>query len=299
MSTVHVPPVAGTAVVPQLSAVTVKFVVSERVGAPHPVAFAPPELVRVNVWVAEFVATGIPAKSKESGVHASDGATPVTVIIFAVVETVPPFVQVRESVAVWAPVDAGFARMLARQLPDATRLFVPQEFATSVKFVVSERAGTAQPVASVFPELEKVKSWVAVLAFVATDPNANVSGATARTIFVPFSLRWEVAVWLSPEVDVHVTERFAWRTPVVDGVPATPSVQEAPLAKVPQFDETRWKFSASLRTGAVHVTEPPDWPATSSFVIVSVEVAEVVWAGRSPKSSAVWSIVNVEKPTAE
>jgi hypothetical protein len=57
MRTVQVALPPASVFVPQLSVAIVKFVVSVRVGAAHPVAVAVPEFVRVNVWSEEVEPT--------------------------------------------------------------------------------------------------------------------------------------------------------------------------------------------------------------------------------------------------
>jgi hypothetical protein len=74
------------------------------------------------------------------------------------VEAVPPNVHVRERVAVFAPMAAGFARTKTVQVVELpARSAVPQLSVRIVKFVESEIEGAEQPVAEAEPELVSVK----------------------------------------------------------------------------------------------------------------------------------------------
>jgi hypothetical protein len=149
--------------VPQVSLERVKFVESSIVGAEHPVAVAPPEFVNVNAWFVEAPPTETFPKSWVSGVHARTGSTPVTRIWFAVVEAVPPKVQVRERVAVRAAAEVGCALMTTVQVVELpAKVFVPQlsvVISNSVGFV-PPRDGAEHPVAVAVPELVRVNVWV-------------------------------------------------------------------------------------------------------------------------------------------
>ena len=78
-------------------------------------------------------------------------------IWLAVVVAVPPKVQVLESVAVFMPVLAGFARTTVSQLAAVAKSLTPQVFDTTVKSVVLLMVGAEQPVAVASPELVRVK----------------------------------------------------------------------------------------------------------------------------------------------
>ena len=102
-------------------------------------------------------------------------------IWFVVVVAVPPNVQVRDRVAVFAPAVVGFALTLIVQvalLP--ARSEGPQVSLESVKFVESEIVGAEHPVAEAPPEFVSVN-----VVFVELDPtwmlpNAGVSGVQAK-----------------------------------------------------------------------------------------------------------------------
>jgi hypothetical protein len=75
---------------------------------------------------------------------------------------VPPKVQVRERVAVFAPVEAGFPRTITVQVALApARLPVEQLSVVIVKFVVSLMVGAEHPVAVAVPAFVSVKVSVA------------------------------------------------------------------------------------------------------------------------------------------
>jgi hypothetical protein len=78
--TVQVPPPLASPLVPQVSAVIVKFVASEIVGAVQPFDAEVPEFVRVKTWVPEFDPTFTSPKSWVRGLQASTGSTPFTTI---------------------------------------------------------------------------------------------------------------------------------------------------------------------------------------------------------------------------
>jgi hypothetical protein len=156
-SIVHVAPEPARSLVPQPSLESVKFVESEIVGAEQPVAEAVPEFVSVNVWFEELDPTFTLPKFFVRGVQARDACTPVTVIWFVVVVAVPPNVQVRDRVAVFAPAVVGFAfTSIVQVVPEPARSLVPQPSEESVKFVESEMVGAEQPVAEALPEFVSV-----------------------------------------------------------------------------------------------------------------------------------------------
>jgi hypothetical protein len=175
--------------VPQPSEESVKFVESEIVGAEQPVAEAPPEFVRVKVVFVELDPTLMFPNACVSGVQAKEGSTPVTVIWFVVVVAVPPNVQVRDRVAVFAPLVVGFAFTSIVQVAlDPAKSAVPQPSEESVKFVESEIVGAEHPVAEAPPEFVSVN-----VVFVELDPTlmfpyACVSGLQARDACTPVTV---------------------------------------------------------------------------------------------------------------
>ncbi len=171
--TVQVVPDPARSAVPQVSAVTVKFVASVMVGVEHPVADAAPEFVSVKTWVPEFDPTLMLPKFFVNGVHAREAAVPVTVIWFVVVEAAPPKVQVLERVVDLAPTVVGFPWTVTVQVPlVAARSAVPQVSAAIVKFVASVMDGAEHPVADAPPVFDKVKIWVAEFDPMFTPPKA-------------------------------------------------------------------------------------------------------------------------------
>jgi hypothetical protein len=98
-----------------------------------------------------------------------------------VVVAVPPKVHVRERVAVFVPVAAGFAFTSIVQVADPpARSLVPQPSLESVKFVESEMVGAEQPVAEAVPEFVSVNVWFEELDPTLIFPNACVSGVQAK-----------------------------------------------------------------------------------------------------------------------
>jgi hypothetical protein len=142
----------------QLSVVIVKWVVLEIVGAEHPVAVAVPAFVSVKVSVAEFDPTFTEPKSWVMGDQAKLGASAFVVIPFAVVVGVPPTVQVRDRVVVFAPALWGIARTVTVHVPAAATFEVPHVSETISKSVEFEIAGAEQPVAVLLPKFSRVKT---------------------------------------------------------------------------------------------------------------------------------------------
>jgi hypothetical protein len=267
----------------QLSVVIEKFVVSLIVGAEHPVAVAVPAFVSVKVSVAEFDPTFTLPKSWVRGVHAKEGKIPVTVIWFAVVDAVPPNVQVRERVAVFAPVEVGLPRTITVQVALApARLPVEQLSVVIVKCVVSLIVGAEQPVAVAVPEFVSVKVSVAEFDPTFTFPKSWVSGVQARVGAIPVTVIWFAVVDAVPP-KVQVRERVAVFAPVEVGFPRTITVQVA-LAParlfVLQLSVVIVKCVVSLIVGAEH----PVAVAVPEFVSVKVSVAEFDPTFTFPKS---------------
>jgi formaldehyde-activating enzyme involved in methanogenesis len=186
---VQVAPEPASVLVPQVSVESVKSVELSMVGAEHPVAVAVPEFVKVKVWVADEDPTFTLPNAFVSGDQARLGAIPVTVIWFVVVVEVPPKVQVRESVAVFAPVEAGEpATLIVQVAPEPASVLVPQVSVESVKSVELSMVGAEHPVAVAVPEFVNVKVWVADEEPTFTLPKAFVRGDQARTGAVPVTV---------------------------------------------------------------------------------------------------------------
>jgi hypothetical protein len=267
----------------QLSVVIVKWVVSEIVGAEHPVAVAVPAFVSVKVSVAEFDPTFTLPQSWVRGVQAKEGARPVTVIWFAVVEAVPPNVQDRESVAVFAPEVVGFPRTMTVQVALApARSLVPQLSVVIVKFVESLIVGAEQLVAVAVPEFVSVNVSVAEFDPTFTFPKSWVSGLHASVGDRPVTVIWFAVVEAVPP-NVQVRERVAVFAPAVVGFPRTITVQVA-LAParlfVLQLSVVIEKFVVSEIAGAEH----PVAVAVPEFVSVKVSVEEFDPTFTLPKS---------------
>ena len=283
MSTVQVPPPDATFAVVQLSVTIEKSVVFEREGAEHPVAFAVPEFVSVNVTLEEFVLMRTFPNAFERGDHASEGAVPVAVMRFAVVVGVPPTVQTRESVAVFAPVVVGFARTSTVQVPppEATSAVV-QLSVTIVKSVVFEIVGAEHPVAFAVPEFVRVKVALEEFVLIKTFPNAFESGDHASDGPVPVTVMRFAVVETVPPV-VHVRESVAVFTPVEFGFARTSTAQVAPpraRSVVPQRSVMIVKSVVFEREGAEHPVAAP----VPLFVSVKVWFAEFEPVRTFPKS---------------
>jgi hypothetical protein len=123
-----------------------------------------------------------------SGVHAREAEVPFTRIWFAVVDGVPPNVQVRDRVVDFAPFVVGFPFTVTVQVaPAPASVPAPQVSAVIVKFVVSVIEGAEHPVAVAVPEFVKVKTWVPDEEPRLIFPKSKVSGAQARTGAIPFT----------------------------------------------------------------------------------------------------------------
>jgi hypothetical protein len=218
-----------------------------------------------------------------SGVQAKFGAIPVTMIWFAVVVVVPPKVQVRESVAAFAPTVVGLpATLIVQVAPEPASVLVPQVSAESVKSVVLSIVGAEHPVAVVGPEFVRVNVWVAELEPTLMLPKLFVSGDQAREGTTPFTRIWFVVVEATPP-KVQVRERVADFAPAVVGLPLTLIVQVAPEAArfaVPQVSDERVKFVASLIVGAEH----PVAAAAPELVKVNEKLLELAPTSIFPKS---------------
>jgi hypothetical protein len=158
------------------------------------------------------------------------GVMPVTVIWSAVVVTVPPTVQVRDSVAVRAPVVVGAAATSIVQVAFApARSLVPQLSFASAKSpaFAPVNVGAEQLVAEAVPELVSVKLCAAEVVPTSWLPKPCVSGVQARLGDVPVTVIWSALVVTVPPT-VQVRDSVAVRTPGVLGAAATSTVQVAP-----------------------------------------------------------------------
>lgn len=87
-------------------------------------------------------------------------ASPVAIMLFAVVVTVPPTLQSRVRCAVLAPIAEGVTRAVMVQLAEAARSAVPHVSPVMVKSAafVPTKFAAVQPVAEAVPEFVNVKT---------------------------------------------------------------------------------------------------------------------------------------------
>jgi hypothetical protein len=108
-----------------------------------------------------------------------------------VVEAVPPNVQVRDRVAVFAPLVVGFAfTSIVQVAPEPAKSAVPQPSEESVNSVGSAppRVGAEHPVAEAVPEFVSVNVWFEELDPTLMFPKAWVSGVHARDACTPVTV---------------------------------------------------------------------------------------------------------------
>jgi hypothetical protein len=208
------------------------------------------------------------------GVQAKDAWVPVTVIWFVVVVAVPPNVQVRDRVAVFAPAVVGFALTLIVQVAlEPARSLVPQPSEESVKSVELSIVGAEHPVAEAVPEFVSVNVWFEELDPTLMFPNAWVRGVQAKDAWVPVTVIWFVVVVAVPP-NVHVRDRVAVFAPAVVGLAFTSIVQvalEPARSLVPQPSEESVKSVELSIVGAEH----PVAEAEPEFVSVNVVFVEL------------------------
>jgi hypothetical protein len=141
-------------------------------------------------------------------------------------------VQVRERVAVFVPVEAGFPRKVTVQFPTrAARSLVPQLSSVTKKSVVFDRTGAPQVVAAAPPVFESVKTWVPEFAPTFTFPKSKVSGFQASEGWTPVTVMRLVVVETTPPT-MQVRERVVEYKPSAPGFARMLAVQLAPAPRL-------------------------------------------------------------------